>query len=655
MLFRSAGIGGALYGKGESITISDGKVTAKGSKGGAGIGGGGNNAKGGTIIIKGGTVKAETVGSYSENLGGGAGIGGGFKGIGDVITISNGSVTAKGDEGGAGIGNGSQADGSGKVTISGGTIVKAEGGILGAGIGGGLRDFTDEGSINDCEIGISGAAIISSALGGGGGAGVGGGAYGHGGTIAISGGTITAEGGKSAHHAGMDVDVWGGAGIGGGMNAAGGNITISGGTVKATGNKSAAGIGGGLNGAGGTIAISGGNSIKAYGGENGAGIGSGKGCTDNSSANEITITGGKISEVIGGYFAAGIGSGYQSVKCTVTISDGTISQATGGTWAAGIGNGVASAGCTLTISGGTVNATGGESGAGIASGNNGSITLTWTDQTRDTIAVTASGYTGTVKTGQRFYYEADGVLHSVEVANQVDSTTVSQFANRTLKALTGCLINVDGSIQHGSVTVVGGQPFADAGTPITLTVVPDEGYVLDDLTVKGANKTATPVQVDATTWTFDMIDEDVTVSAVFAVPHQVIIPGDIPHGSITSDHDQATADKLITLTISPDEGYALRELTVTSGGQEITLEEVDATHWTFIMEDDDACVSAKFRSGIKHNVIVADDIENGTVTPDLTEQEEDEPVTLTVAPVTGYYLTELTVRQSDDENKGKNS
>ena len=122
------------------LTITDtdnnGKLTATGGFGGAGIGGG--EGKDGQAAITGGEITASG-GNY------GAGIGGGRNynsagGNGDV-TISGGKITARGDDHAAGIGGGGDYNnptntGNGNVTISGGEIT-ASGGWLGSGIGGG--------------------------------------------------------------------------------------------------------------------------------------------------------------------------------------------------------------------------------------------------------------------------------------------------------------------------------------------------------------------------------------------------------------------------------------------------------------------------------------------------------------------------------------
>ena len=106
-----------------------------------------------------------------------------------------------------------------------------------------------------------------------------------------------------------------GAGIGGGVNGSGENITITGGTVTATGGDYGAGIGGGYKGYGKNITIKGGT-VNAAGGDNGgAGIGGG----DYGSGEDITIKGGTVNAA-GGYGGAGIGGGYEGSGSNVTVS-----------------------------------------------------------------------------------------------------------------------------------------------------------------------------------------------------------------------------------------------------------------------------------------------------------------------------------------------
>lgn len=268
-----------------------GSLNATGGQGGAGIGGGGIDGNGNNITISGGTVDAKG-GEYSAGIGGG---GNSSDNNASKITISGGNVTATGAGSAAGIGGGNGGSGT-DIEITGGKV-KATGGQEGAGIGGGKYG-------NGSGITVSGGEVFATGkdtlLGGG--AGIGGGSHGNGSDITISGGEVTATGGIF------------GAGIGGGDNGVGQTIVVTSGKVNATSIHLGAGIGGGYEGAGTGIIISGGE-VTATGGESGAGIGGG---TD-ADGTGITISGGEVN-AIGGYWGAGIGGGERGNGSNITVS-----------------------------------------------------------------------------------------------------------------------------------------------------------------------------------------------------------------------------------------------------------------------------------------------------------------------------------------------
>ena len=109
-----------------------------------------------------------------------------------------------------------------------------------------------------------------------------------------------------------------------------------------------------------------GGRIKASGGLDAAGIGSGE------TANSIVDIYNGIIEATGGAHAAGIGSGYGSIgrnddsKCVVNIHNGNV-KAWGGVWGAGIGGGYMGS-FHVNIYNGTVEAWGGDRATGIGSG-----------------------------------------------------------------------------------------------------------------------------------------------------------------------------------------------------------------------------------------------------------------------------------------------
>ena len=236
-----------------------------------------NKGNSGTLTIndKDNNGELEAVGGHD-----GAGIGGGQNSSASDITITGGTITARGGSTGsaAGIGGGRWGSGN-NITISGGDVT-AIGSVYASGIGG---------ELDGSNITISNGKV--TAIGGDqGGAGIGGGFWASGSDITISGGDVEATGGDL------------GAGIGGGNRGHGSNIEISGGKVTAKGGMSGAGIGGGCRGTGSSITISGDAQVKAQGGteynenEEGAGAGIGNGGAKNTNGAEVELDTSGLTE-----------------------------------------------------------------------------------------------------------------------------------------------------------------------------------------------------------------------------------------------------------------------------------------------------------------------------------------------------------------------
>ena len=553
---NAAGIGGGYNGEGGTITINDGTVTATGGDSGAGIGGGIQGA-GGNITINGGTVTA----TAGEN---GAGIGGGNHGAGGTTTISGGTVTATAGKWGAGIGGGNGSAG-GTITINDGTVT-ATGGEDGAGIGSG--DTSKNSGVTETII-INGGTIIANGQKKG--AGIGGGSNGAGGNVTINGGKITATGGEQGGVGigngaysetedftitilGGEVEAYGGqyaAGIGGGNQSTCDNITITDGKVTATGGKEGAGIGSGSYGSNnkvGTISISGGE-VEAVGGEHAAGIGGG----DHSTCDNITITDGKVTAT-GGDKGAGIGSGSYGTSNkvgTISISGGEV-EARGGQNSAGIGGGYYGAGGTITISGGTVTATGDGNGTGIGGGYNG-----------EGGNITISGGQVTAEGGQN----AAGIGGGIEITGQTITRDCTIELGWT---------NADDSITATSCsgTVIFTKPFVLDGTH-TLATAGNLG-----------NQTLTPIEGKA----------------------NVVIADSITNGTVTADQtSDVYVGETVTLTVTPDAGYALKSLTVTDADGNA----IEVVNNQFTMPVTDATVTAEFVRGKTYSYELTDSYGDG--------------------------------------------
>ena len=333
----SAGIGGGFGNDGQAA-ITGGEIIANGGDYGAGIGGGKNyNSAGGNgdVAISGGKITAQG-GDHAAGVGGGGDYNGNSTNTGNGnVTISGGEITASGGWLGSGIGGG--IFGTGTVTISGGTIKDAQGGAGAAGIGGG--------SYGDGDVKVSGNAIIANAESARYGSGIGAGQGSLRDNISTV-GKVTIEGNAKIENAKSG---YGGSGIGGGAIGIG-NVIIRGNAQigNAIGGEEGAGIGGGALGTG-DVTIEGNVTIEnAQGGAGAAGIGGGAETepdtkdtrnkvsikSTEAGSPDITATGGGASDgSLPG--AAAIGSGSVAddateVKSDITIEGKVTINATGG-------------------------------------------------------------------------------------------------------------------------------------------------------------------------------------------------------------------------------------------------------------------------------------------------------------------------------------
>lgn len=333
----SAGIGGG-FGEDGQAAITGGEITANGGDYGAGIGGGKNyNSAGGNgdVAISGGKITAQG-GDHAAGVGGGGDYNGNSTNTGNGnVTISGGEITASGGWLGSGIGGG--IFGTGTVTISGGTIKDAQGGAGAAGIGGG--------SYGDGDVKVSGNAIIANAESARYGSGIGAGQGSLRDNISTV-GNVTIEGNAKIENAKSG---YGGSGIGGGAIGIG-NVIIRGNAQigNAIGGEEGAGIGGGALGTG-DVTIEDNVTIEnAQGGAGAAGIGGGAETESDTEdtrntvsiksteagSPDITATGGGASDgSLPG--AAAIGSGSVAhdateVKSDITIEGKVTINATGG-------------------------------------------------------------------------------------------------------------------------------------------------------------------------------------------------------------------------------------------------------------------------------------------------------------------------------------
>jgi hypothetical protein len=146
---------------------------------------------------------------------------------------------------------------------------------------------------------------------------------------------------------------------------------------------------------------------------------------------------------------------------------------------------------------------------------------------------------------------------------------------------------------------------AGVGQTLTLTLTPEAGYaVAAGFPRVEATQGGAPVELSpgaANVWTFVMPASAVEVSVEFtAQSYSISIPA-MNNGTLTATVGGAPATtaatgQTVTLTASPDEGYALKtnSLRVTAGGGTVETERPSSWSYTFTMPASNVLVAAEF-------------------------------------------------------------
>ena len=169
--------------------------------------------------------------------------------------------------------------------------------------------------------------------------------------------------------------------------------------------------------------------------------------------------------------------------------------------------------------------------------------------------------------------------------------------------------------RHGSV--LPDVEYANSGSRVTLTVTPDRGYELEEISVTNS-RTGSEISVRDSgndTYRFTMPDDDVRVEASFReVSKDYSITVRTPsHGSVSSNADYASSGNRVTLTVTPSRGYELEDITVTNKktGDVISVSSSRSDKYRFTMPAANVTVEAFFRE-----IAVSDPVAvNPPVTP----------------------------------------
>ncbi len=244
----------------------------------------------------------------------------------------------------------------------------------------------------------------------------------------------------------------------------------------------------------------------------------------------------------------------------------------------------------------------------------------------------------------------------------------------------GVLTVTEGATEYGITTtgITNGTVTADpakatAGTKVTLTVKPNDGYKLtaDSLKVKHGTETITPTAVAgaADKYEFDMPAADVTVEAAFeAIEYTIAVDSALEAGAsiTTTPASKATVGTEVTVNVTAPDGKVVDKVTYKEeGATDATPITADATGaYKFTMPAKNVTVSATFKAGsvtpteqVTVTLSNAVGVQGGTIAatvgtgtdplPGDGKVDKGSKVVITLTPDSGKEVKTFTVDDTD--------
>ena len=186
------------------------------------------------------------------------------------------------------------------------------------------------------------------------------------------------------------------------------------------------------------------------------------------------------------------------------------------------------------------------------------------------------------------------------------------------------------SVMH--LTLTPNVTEAVAGTPITITVEPELGYLLESLTYTYGDNT-----IDITEdLGFTMPAADVTVNATWwFVVYNIVVADGIEHGDLSCASGSSMGQTISVDVINVEEGYHLESLTYTYDDNTIDITEA----LSFEMPAADVLINATFALNTYTVEISAGEGGSAAIDPVLDVYEHGTHVTVTATPDENYQFT----------------
>ena len=231
---------------------------------------------------------------------------------------------------------------------------------------------------------------------------------------------------------------------------------------------------------------------------------------------------------------------------------------------------------------------------GVPTGGAAMMTLSYkSNNTKASVSSPTEGITVTANTSKAATYtytiENDGNTTFDIVFSASGNTRLDDILLTVKGPDVAYTLTVADGIEHGTISL--SEEEATEGTEITVTVTPDETYMLETLTYTYGETTA---NIDQETLTFEMPAGNVLVNATFKLiptTEYNITIANITNGTVETSAETAVEGTVITVTVTPDNGYALETVTYTYGD----VDPIDiTTTMSFEMPAADVTINATF-------------------------------------------------------------
>ena len=189
----------------------------------------------------------------------------------------------------------------------------------------------------------------------------------------------------------------------------------------------------------------------------------------------------------------------------------------------------------------------------------------------------------------------------------------------------------------------------NANDPVTLTINPNDGYELQNLTVAGDDVTSKVVNGQ---YTFPMPAKDTAVSATFKEKLYSVWTQSVEHGSISAKpNTNVQKGTPVTITVKPDSNYKLEKITYNDNqGQEQTIIPPTTGDITFTMPAYSVALTAHFVDARpSYKVEVTQPQSGGTISANPTSAKEGDTISLSATPSKDYLLDQFVVKDANNK------